>query len=55
MRLFAPDLYRNLAFGFVLGAVAVGAATSDEWDAQAANPAQMSSEIEPSAEFLIGE
>jgi len=55
MRMFSPDLYRSIAIGFVLGALAVGAASTDEWNVQAANPAPASQVIAPSAEFVIGE
>lgn len=54
MRLFAPDLYRNVLLGFTLGALAVVFTTTDEWDAQAAPMADNVERIVPSPEFLIG-
>jgi hypothetical protein len=54
MQLFAPDLYRNVVLGFMLGALAVVLATSDEWDAQAASMPDSVERVTPSPEFLIG-
>ncbi len=39
MGLFKPDLYRNFAIGFVLGALAVGYAASPDWQAEFAGTA----------------
>lgn len=39
MGLFKPDLYRNFAIGFVVGALAVGAMTAQDWRAELAAPA----------------
>ncbi|MBE5073943.1 hypothetical protein IM511_06460 [Erythrobacteraceae bacterium E2-1 Yellow Sea] len=40
MGLFKPDLYRNFALGFALGAVLVGVGVVDNWHADMATPAQ---------------
>ena len=40
MRLFAPDLYRQFAIGFVAGTLMVGAATFDQWSDEISPPAQ---------------
>jgi hypothetical protein len=40
MRLFAPDLFRNFAIGFVLGAVLIAGARVDQWGDQISSPAQ---------------
>lgn len=56
MKLFAPDLYRHFAFGFVAGALVVGAATLDQWSDAIESPAQAASPLEApqhSAEFVI--
>ena len=34
MGIFKPDLYRNFGIGFVLGALAVGAMTAQDWRAE---------------------
>jgi len=39
MGLFKPDLYRNLAIGFVVGALAVGYTAAPEWEAEFAGKA----------------
>lgn len=40
MGLFKPDLYRNFALGFALGAVLVGVSVADNWQTDLASPAQ---------------
>lgn len=40
MGLFKPDLYRNFALGFALGAVLVGLSVADNWSTDLASPAQ---------------
>ncbi|WFL78544.1 hypothetical protein P7228_05625 [Altererythrobacter arenosus] len=39
MGLFKPDLYRNFAIGFLVGALAVGATSAQDWSAELASPA----------------
>ncbi len=54
MNLFAPDLYRNFALGFAVGAVIVGAATIDQWADQISPPANAAVTLEapqPSDDF----
>ncbi len=46
MTLFAPDLYRNFAFGFVAGGLIVGASTVDTWTNMVEAPAQAAAPIE---------
>ena len=56
MTLFAPDLYRNFALGFVAGGLIVGAATLDEWGPHVESPARAAVPLEapaPAAEFVI--
>jgi hypothetical protein len=56
MTLFAPDLFRNFALGFVAGGLLIGAATFDQWSDAIESPAQAAAPIEapqPSDEFLI--
>ena len=56
MTLFSADLYRNFAFGFVAGALIVGAASIDQWGHQLESPAHAASPLEapqPGDEFLI--
>jgi hypothetical protein len=56
MRLFAPDLYRNFAIGFVLGAVLIAGARVDEWGDQISSPAQAaepSVALPASGDFLV--
>ncbi|MDJ0642024.1 MAG: hypothetical protein QNJ15_04335 [Erythrobacter sp.] len=60
MRLFTPDLYRNFGIGFVVGALALGAASIEDWSQVSADlaPAAQAAEaefepIEVSSEFLI--
>lgn len=40
MRLFAPDLYRNFAIGFAVGALLIAGASADSWGRELASPAQ---------------
>ncbi len=40
MRLFAPDLYRNFAIGFAVGALLIAGANADQWGEELASPAQ---------------
>lgn len=40
MSLFTPDLYRNFAIGFVLGAVAIVAQAAPDWQAEFSGQAQ---------------
>ena len=40
MTLFTPDLYRNIAIGFVLGAALVAGANIEAWSDELAPPAQ---------------
>ena len=44
MGLFKPDLYRNFGIGFVLGALAVGAMTAQDWRAEFSNTAYAATE-----------
>ncbi|MEE4538106.1 MAG: hypothetical protein V2J51_06415 [Erythrobacter sp.] len=56
MTLSSPDLYRNFALGFVLGAFILGAMTFDEWSDHIESPAHAAPPIEapqPSPDFLI--
>lgn len=56
MSLFTPDLYRHFAYGFITGALIVGAATIDEWGPNVESPAQATNPLEmpaPSADFQI--
>jgi len=60
MRLLTPDLYRSFGIGFIATALALGAASVDDWSqistdfAPAAQAAEASFEpIEVSPEFLI--
>jgi hypothetical protein len=39
MRLFAPDLYRNFAIGFAVGAALIAVTSADRWDGNLASPA----------------
>lgn len=39
MGLFKPDLYRNFAIGFVLGALAIGYSAAPDWQAEFAGKA----------------
>ena len=56
MNLFTPDLYRQLALGFVLGTVLVAAANADTLATELDPPAQ-AAEVpqapQPAPEFLI--
>jgi len=36
---FKPDLYRNFGIGFVLGALAVGALSAQDWQAELSSKA----------------
>ena len=40
MKLFAPDLYRNFAIGFAMGAAILAASNVDSWSDEFAPPAQ---------------
>jgi hypothetical protein len=40
MGLFTPELYRNFAIGFAIGAVIIGASAAPHWSAELASPAQ---------------
>ena len=54
MKLFAPDLYRNFAIGFVAGAAILGFARFEDWSDQISPPAQASERMEapaPSGDF----
>ncbi|MBV7258687.1 hypothetical protein [Erythrobacter crassostreae] len=54
MSLFAPDLYRNFALGFAVGAVIVGAATIGQWSDQISPPARAAVSLDapqPSDDF----
>ncbi len=42
MGLFKPDLFRNFAIGFVIGTLAVGAMSVQDWSAEIATPAYAS-------------
>ncbi|WP_298470942.1 hypothetical protein [uncultured Erythrobacter sp.] len=60
MALFTPDLYRNFGIGFVATALALGAASIDDWSqvnadfAPAAQAAEVPFEpVEVAPEFLI--
>ena len=56
MRLFAHDLYRNFAIGFVIAAIGVGVANAEQWSDRIAPPAhaaETSATPLPSAEFVI--
>jgi hypothetical protein len=56
MRLFAPDLFRNFAIGFVLGAVLIAGTRVDQWGDQISSPAQAaepSSALPASGDFVI--
>ena len=56
MSLFTPDLYRQFAYGFIAGALMVGAATADQWADQLESPAQAATPFEapqPAQEFTI--
>ncbi len=48
MRLFAPDLYRNFAFGFAAGAVLVAGASIDHWGDELASPARAAEAVQVS-------
>lgn len=47
MRLFAPDLYRNFALGFVGGAVLIAGATIDQWGGELESPARAAESAAP--------
>ncbi|MET4133669.1 hypothetical protein ABIE62_002821 [Porphyrobacter sp. MBR-155] len=56
MRLFATDLFRNFAIGFVGGALLVAGANADSWGSKLSSPAQAAETLKapaPSAEFVI--
>ena len=56
MTLFAPDLFRNFAFGFVAGGLLVGTTAFDQWTGMIEAPAQAASPIEapaPDSAFVI--
>lgn len=40
MRLFAPDLYRNFAIGFAVGALLIAGGTADQWAGHLESPAR---------------
>lgn len=40
MGLFKPDLYRNFAIGFMIGAAVIGIVSAPQWDGDLASPAQ---------------
>lgn len=40
MRLFSPDLIRNFAAGFVVGALLVAGANAESWGSKLSSPAQ---------------
>jgi len=40
MGLFTPDLYRNFAIGFAVGAVIIGASSVPNWEADLSSPVQ---------------
>lgn len=54
MTLFTPELFRNFAVGFALGAVALGMVNVDQWSDQVSSPAQAAPPLEapqPSEDF----
>jgi hypothetical protein len=56
MRLFAPDLYRNFAIGFAVGAGLLAAASLDQWGTELASPARAAETLHtpgPDAEAFI--
>jgi len=56
MTLFTPDLFRNFAFGFLAGALFLGATSYDEWTSVVEAPAQAAAPLEapaPDAAFVI--
>ncbi len=56
MRLFAPDLYRNFAIGFAIGAALVALTTAEQWGeglAPAARAAEASPTAVPSVESFL--
>lgn len=56
MSLFTPDLYRQFAYGFIAGALIVGAVTGDQWSDAIESPARAATPYESpqaSGEFLI--
>jgi len=56
MRLFANDLYRNFAIGFVIAAIGVGVANAQALGSEIAPPAHAAEPFEapkPAPEFVI--
>jgi hypothetical protein len=47
MRLFAPDLYRNFAIGFVVGGLLIAGGTIDQWGQQLESPAHAADNVQP--------
>lgn len=56
MRLFVPDLYRNFAIGFAVGAAMIAGATVDQWGNWVGSPARAAETAapqQPSADYFI--
>lgn len=49
MGLFKPDLYRNFAIGFLIGAIAVGVQSAPDWQAEFAPEAYAAESKDESA------
>jgi hypothetical protein len=54
MRLFAPDLYRNFAIGFVVGGLLIAGGTFDQWGGQLESPAHAASNVQPAMPSIDG-
>ncbi|MEA1618576.1 hypothetical protein SOQ14_06570 [Erythrobacter sp. T5W1-R] len=57
MRLFAPDLYRNFAIGFAVGAALIAGANVENWGDELASPARAAETPHapgPSPEAFLG-
>ncbi|MEM7779640.1 MAG: hypothetical protein AAF697_04505 [Pseudomonadota bacterium] len=55
MTLFAPDLFRSFAFGFVAGALVLGAVTIGDWAPHLESPANAAEVQSVSAPALADE
>ncbi|MEE4204702.1 MAG: hypothetical protein V2I39_00315 [Erythrobacter sp.] len=56
MRLFANDLYRNFAIGFVIAAIGVGVANAERVSGEISSPAHAAEPhetLQPAPEFVI--
>ena len=51
MGLFTPDLYRNFAIGFAVGAVIIGVSSVPNWNVDLSSPVQAATSTQESGTF----